>query len=337
MESTAGAVGLEIGGAGIHAPTHVTQQPVTCVGIAGLATPDPHPCESRGFLGNAATRSSQAAVESLNSDPYNLRAEELALKDCTLGQEVRRTWSEKEMVCSFDGRLFPGTPDGMYESWDGALTCVQVVRVPLLSELTPQEVQTTLAQTVLTKVVKSQAWLRASHVVPNDFIIFCWLPFPIPDEATAHAEALMCQVQELDPRFSLRLRVPNEGDALFPARFACNHDVETQRLRGASWSDVATYTGTNEDTLDDSDDECLWDITWAWGDDIDDAVMSPTQSSSTGGDSDETEFEGEWDITWDWNDMYKDNGGAQARDCLHDEGIVVSSERTRVFTFDDGG
>ena len=36
------------------------------------------------------------------------------------------------MVCSFAGGEIPGTPDGMFETSDGTLHCVQVVRVPVL-------------------------------------------------------------------------------------------------------------------------------------------------------------------------------------------------------------
>jgi len=66
------------------------------------------------------------------------------MADCTQGVEVRRTWSEREMVRSFGGQISPGTPDGMFESWDGTLTCVQVVRVPLTTELSLEGVQETL-------------------------------------------------------------------------------------------------------------------------------------------------------------------------------------------------
>lgn len=276
------------------------------VAVVGPPPPPSPPVPPGGGTGIQPRRNGQDAPQSLNMDPYNLRAEELALEDCTLGHEVRRVWSEKEMVVSFGGRHFPGTPDGMFESWDGALICVQVVRVPLLSELTPHEVHTTLAQTVLTKVVKSQAWLQASQVVPNDFVIFCWLPFSISEEATANAEELMRDVRALDSRFSLRLRVPNAGDALFPARFACNHDIDRQRSRGATLSDVSTFNGTYESNESDEDDECQWDITWGWCEDFDSAAMSPTAISPAGDKSDgESECEITWDLTWDFNDMSK--------------------------------
>lgn len=236
--------------AGVHGEGHAES--------ADPAQPLPSPCKS------------------LNADPYNLRAEELALDDCTLGAEVRRTWSEREMVRSFDGRHFPGTPDGMFETWDGALTCVQVVRVPLLRELDLGALKETLAQTVLTKVVKSQQWLAATHVVPHDFVIFCWLPFAVPEDVSEHAEALMRRVRKLDPRFSLRLRVPAQAGSLFPAMFACT----TRERRRVLESDVSTYTSGDES---DEDEVPSWDITWGWDHDWEPSeAASDAQSRGSG-------------------------------------------------------
>ena len=193
-------------------------------------------------------------LNSLNSDPFNVRAEELAMQDCSLGEEVRRMWSEQELVRSFGGRMSPGTPDGMFETWDGRLTCVQVVRVPLVKEADTSAMQHTLTQTILAKVVKSQTWLRFVHVMPHDFIIYCWLPYRIPDEVSQHVDVLMSNLRKLDARFSVRLRLPAEPDAIFPALlaritsssrnlgvsarlrlFASNHE-ERLRLRSRSLS-----------------------------------------------------------------------------------------------------
>lgn len=224
-------------------------------------------------------------TESLNSDPYNLRAEEQALEECTLGVEVRRMWSEVELVRSIDGRLFPGTPDGMFENWDGALTCVQVVRVPLVPEMCMIDMSETLSQTVLTKVVKSQYWLRASHVVPHDFIIFCWLPLHVPGAVRASAEALMHRIQLLDPRFSLRLRLPADANALFPPLFACR---QLQRLqaptKSLSETDVSTFNGSDTDS--DEEEECTWDLTWDWCTEyIQAAGQDPSGSVGSGNES----------------------------------------------------
>jgi len=205
-------------------------------------------------------------------DPYNMRAEELAVAECSRGVEVRRMWSEVEMVRSFGGHLIPGTPDGMFESWEGALTCVQVVRAPLLPDMNLDEMCRCLANTVLVKVIKSQQWLRASHIVPEDFIIFCWLPFDIPQAVCQQTHSLIARIRILDPRFSLRLSVPTEKGALFPVRFACCQSVRASN-RTVSESDVSTFTGQEES--DDEDDICEWDISQlAWEDDWSPALDS---------------------------------------------------------------
>lgn len=222
-------------------------------------------------------------------DPYNLRSEELAIAECMHGVEVRRVWSEMEMVCSFGGQMFPGTPDGMFESWDGALTCVQVVRVPVVAGMAPECMLTTIVQTVLTKVVKSQHWLRACHAMPYEFIIFCWLPFTIPDSVADGADDLMQRVRKLDPRFSLRLRVPAQPGALFPALFAYGSEARRSETRGkcVSESDVSALTTGAES---DEEEGCLWDITWAW----DSECVAEAQEEAEESDG------GDWDITWDW-------------------------------------
>lgn len=259
------------------------------------------PAPPGGFLGHegcdfqdSAQTGAGITSQSLNSDPYNLRAEELAMQDCMQGVDIRRTWSEKEMVRAIDGRVFPGTPDGMFENWDGALTCVQVVRVPLVPESDLHGMQETLALTIMTKIVKSQQWLRASHIVPDDFIIYCWLPFSIAPPLVEHAEALMQQVRLLDPRFSLRLRVPAQPGALFPALFASNHDLDLQKARGYSWSDITTYPGSEPES---DEEECTWDITWGWEEDW--AAEMEEEDSDDG--------EVSWDITWGWEDDWLTN------------------------------
>lgn len=199
------------------------------------------------------------------------------MAECCRGVEIRRTWCETELVRSFGGKLSPGTPDGMFEAWDGALTCVQVVRVPLIAEMDPVGMQETLARTILTKVVKSQQWLRISHVSPEDFVIFCWLPFTIPIDVAQNAEELMERVQDLDSRFSLRLRVPAEAGALFPALFAYSNPCRkprssTSRCQSVSESDVTCFTGT-EDYIDEESEGCEWDITWDWDLDVSSAEI----------------------------------------------------------------
>jgi len=234
-----------------------------CLERAGAATTRQHPV---GIASGNSSGWCQASLasQSLNADPYNVCAESLALTECTLGVEVRRTWSEMEMVRSFGGQMSPGTPDGMFESWDGALTCVQVVRVPLVAGLPVVAMQDTLAQTVLAKVVKSQRWLAFTQASPADFVIFCWLPFAVPDAVVEHAEKLMLRIRGLDPRFSLRLRTPEEPSALFPALFACNRERCDCSVRASlSEADVSTYPGSEPDSGEE-EEWPAWDITWAW-------------------------------------------------------------------------
>mmetsp|Transcript_55840 Transcript_55840/g.133563 ORF Transcript_55840/g.133563 Transcript_55840/m.133563 type:complete len:274 (+) Transcript_55840:206-1027(+) len=230
--------------------------------------------QSAGIMGHVSDQNN-----SLNMDPFNLRAEELALQDCTLGVEVRRTWSETELVRTFGGRMPPGTPDGMFESWNGNLTCVQVVRVPLVSGSDNASMQHTLAQTILSKVVKSQAWLRFTATAPHDFIIFCWLPFQVPDAVQHHVEMLMERVRLLDRRFSARLRLPAEPHAIFPALFACNHDFVMSKSRGLSESDISTFESDGEE--EEEEKTCEWDITWDWTgeDSAEDAAEQPQEAT----------------------------------------------------------
>jgi len=122
-----------------------------------------------------------------------------------------------------------------------------------------------MGQTILTKVVTSQVWLRTSHVEPNYFIIFCWLPFEIHNDISDCANEFMNFVNQQDPRFTLRLRLPSEADELFPAKFACNQHAPGKRSRQYSWSDVDTFSGFYEDS---SDDDCVYDTNWLWKDDV---------------------------------------------------------------------
>lgn len=185
------------------------------------------------------------------------------MEECTRGLEVRRFWSEKEMTCTFGGHMFPGTPDGMFETWDGNLICVQVVRVPLVLNMNSEKMNETLKQTILNKILKSQQWLRACHVMPHDFVIFCWLPFSIPSVVENETNSLMQRVNALDPRFSLSLCVPAEPHKLFPDLFAySNPNKLYTHSRTISENDVSTFSGVDDEN--DEEDIPTWDITWGW-------------------------------------------------------------------------
>eukprot|EP00440_Ansanella_granifera_P030567 gb/GFBE01033203.1/.p2 GENE.gb/GFBE01033203.1/~~gb/GFBE01033203.1/.p2 ORF type:complete len:287 (-),score=68.56 gb/GFBE01033203.1/:55-915(-) len=283
-----------------------------------MPVPSPRQGQCAGFrVKDAASKDAGFwGCDSLNSDPFNLRAEELALQDCAFGVEVRRTWTEQEMVRSFGGQMSPGTPDGMFESWDGELTCVQVVRVPLTEEADVQSMQDTLVQTVLTKVVKSQSWLRFTQAMPHDFVIFCWLPCSVPQAVSEYVEQLMERVRKLDCRFSLRLRIPAEPSSIFPALFASNHEARVKaRSRSLTESDVSSFV--EGDFSEDEDEGCSWDITWGWDADLPESLEAAEQTTwelagfasnsstpqhgvddGTATDEDD-DYECEWNITWD--------------------------------------
>lgn len=197
----------------------------------------------------------------------------------------------------------PG-PDGMFEDWNGTLTCVQVVRVPLLAGLDAREMEERLVQKVIAKVVKSQAWLRQVNVVPNDFVIFCWLPFAIPDSVAAHALALMERVRSRDPRFSLRLRAAADSSSLFPALFACNHEL--RKGTSLSESDVSSHTASEQDS--DEDEACEWDITWGWELEWGASLEESPREESHAIHSDD-ESASDLDITWDWEREWGVSGG----------------------------
>merc|ERR1712217_527102 len=175
------------------------------------------------------------------------------MEECTKGLKVRRFWSETEMVCTFGGHMFPGTPDGMFETWDEELVCVQVVRVPLVPDMSSERLEETLKQTILTKILKSQQWLRACHVMPHDFVIFCWLPFIISNVVEHKTKALMQRINTLDPRFSLKLCVPAEPHKLFPEFFAyVNPKRLCENIKTISESDVSFCVG-DENESDEED------------------------------------------------------------------------------------
>lgn len=198
------------------------------------------------------------------------------MQDCCLGLEIRRTWSEQELVRSFGGQMPPGTPDGMFETWDGTLTCVQVVRVPLVRDVDDAALQHTLTQTILCKVVKSQTWLRYSSAAPREFIIFCWLPFSINEAVSRHVNMLMENVRVLDHRFSVRLRLPAEPGTIFPALFASNYDWS--RSPSLSESDVSSFVD-GECGGDDEDESCEWDITWDW-DEVEQTICQTDEATA---------------------------------------------------------
>lgn len=204
-----------------------------------------------------------------------MRAEEFALDECMRGVDVRRTWTEKRLVVNFGGSMLPGTPDGMFEDWNGDLTCVQVVRVPITASMDMHEVSEVLYQTVLTKIIKSQAWLVATKTRPRYFIIFCWLPRiegGYSELCGDRTQALLERLRTNGWPFYVRAMVPDRRDDLFPAKFAFNqtlhegHDINSEqgplalkarKRMSVSEADLSTVDPTS---FDDDDEDITWDI-----------------------------------------------------------------------------
>mmetsp|Transcript_11802 Transcript_11802/g.16910 ORF Transcript_11802/g.16910 Transcript_11802/m.16910 type:complete len:165 (+) Transcript_11802:87-581(+) len=161
---------------------------------------------------------------------------------CMQDLAVARTWTEQEMVCSFAGGEVPGTPDGMFETDNGDLHCVQVVRVPVLTTMTGRQMSDRLYDTVLVKIVKSQAWMQSTKIVPCSFAIFCWLLPSLPARnlvvAVQKARDLVKKVRGQGWPFVLKLAVAAEPTAMFPARFASQRVEKLKKITEAdlqSW------------------------------------------------------------------------------------------------------
>jgi len=176
----------------------------------------------------------QAAMESsvgrqnLNGDPHNVKSEQLAMEYCmnSFGVINGSELSELDLLSSSCGCHIPGTPDGGFTDSNGHLRLVQVVRVPLLPGMDTDECGEVLFDTVLTKIVKSQAWMKQTGVLPYDFNIFCWLPAAASCEAcitegdtSLWTEALMWNVRDGGWPFSLTVKVAPDPEGMFPIHF----------------------------------------------------------------------------------------------------------------------
>jgi len=212
----------------------------------------------------------------LNQDPHNMRAEALAMEMCMNGAGECRTWSEQEMVFTFGGGEVPGTPDFMYEDQHGVLTCGQVVRVPLVRGMSRTMISETVYCTVLTKLIKSQVWMQSCCIIPDEFIIFLWLPFFIHRRRQRLAEALAVQVQNDGWPFRLRFAVPDHPEALFPPMFAASLNPRAKKFREV---DLANFDPSN--FQQEEEDLMEWDI-FAFEDTIEtEDIMDENESSES--------------------------------------------------------
>lgn len=231
---------------------------------------------------------------SLNQDPHNMQAEALAMETCMRGAGSCRTWSEQEMVFSFGGGEIPGTPDFMYENPNGVLTCGQVVRVPIVRGMSRTMVSETIYCTVLTKLVKSQVWMKSCCIVPQEFIIFLWLPFFIHRRRKRLAEALAMQVQRDGWPFLLRFEVPDSPEILFPPMFAASLNP---RVKKVSESDLSNFDPRH---FEEEEDAMEWDV-FGFDDTEDNEQVEDTEDSmmndyETDSESDEGGLEGARDF-----------------------------------------
>lgn len=198
--------------------------------------------------------------QTLNEDPSNVLAEQLAMDHCTKGFDVVQEMTETELVTTSCGHIIPGTPDGGFTDSNGLLRLVQVVRVPLLPGMDADEVSQTLYDTVLVKIVKSQAWMKHTGIFPHDFIIFCWLP-PVgsyevcleQSDELLWTESLMSNVRDGGWPFSLRVEVPTDPGGMFPTCFGqVNHERNFQ-----SYLDGLCYFLSPADFEASDDDEVM--------------------------------------------------------------------------------
>jgi len=170
----------------------------------------------------------------------------------------------------------------MFEDENGLLTCVQVVRVPLLAGMSSEEAANVLYRIVLAKLVKSQKWIMSTGILPHDFVIFCWSP-PVgafnacleENEDSVWTEALMFNVQQGGWPFSLEVQVPENPEDMFPANFGLHTEASSQK----DLFHELSFFYSGEDSLDD-EDGLEWDL---FGMDVDFVAVEceePTDSSN---------------------------------------------------------
>eukprot|EP00746_Dinoflagellata_sp_MGD_P166387 gnl/MRDRNA2_/MRDRNA2_96225_c0_seq1.p1 gnl/MRDRNA2_/MRDRNA2_96225_c0~~gnl/MRDRNA2_/MRDRNA2_96225_c0_seq1.p1 ORF type:complete len:374 (+),score=63.88 gnl/MRDRNA2_/MRDRNA2_96225_c0_seq1:65-1186(+) len=232
-------------------------------------------------------------IGTLNSDPHNMRAEALAMEICMRDAGACKTWSEQEMVFSFGGGEVPGTPDFMYEDENGVLICGQVVRVPLVHGMSRTVISETIYCTVLTKLVKSQTWMKSCYIIPEEFIIFLWLPFFVHRKRKRLAEDLAIQVQSDGWPFRLRFEVPDRPEALFPPLFAASLNPRRKQL---SKTDLSNFDPRD---FQEEEDSMEWDIfafeedadVFAFEDDADETENIMYEYESSESDEEEQDVE----------------------------------------------
>merc|ERR1712217_140171 len=119
-----------------------------------------------------------------------------------------------------------------------------------MGNMTTEQQQQVLRQTVLDKLVKSQMWMKASQTMPHEFIVFCWCQH-WPNTAGSIAQDLIERVRSDGWPFKLRLMVPTNPGDLFPAKFA--YQRAGQEGGCMSKPHNGKYTETDLSTYDPTD------------------------------------------------------------------------------------
>lgn len=110
-------------------------------------------------------------------------------------------------------------------------------------------------------------WMKSTHTVPDEFIIFLWLPFQTMEGTGEKAQALIEKCRQHGWPFVLRCKVPAEPGALFPLMFAwqgAGREGGMESRYGKtgkhkiSEADLSTFDATNFD--EDAEDEILPDL-----------------------------------------------------------------------------
>jgi len=240
----------------------MNQHTIGAVPMPSLATNVVHAGNAEG-----STRKCHFAQQSLNACPYNMEAERLAVDDCMQGLEVRREWTEAQMVTSFGGGMIPGTPDGMFEDWVGNLRCVQVVRAPIHPAMTAKVIEEVIYQTALVKIWKSQMWMKATQILPHEFIVFLWLPFQPPEGTGEKTQALISRCKQDGWPFCFRCKIPADPESIFPLKFAWQkagregavEGVCTRRVgKNISETDLSTFDPTDFESNSGDEEEILF-------------------------------------------------------------------------------
>merc|ERR1719215_247093 len=117
--------------------------------------------------------------------------------------------------------------------------------------MAPDAVDDVIYATVLQKVCKSQSYMRATHLLPENFVIFCWLPpLAYPEHTAERSEALMKRLRSGGWPFYLKLMAPSDPGELFPAKFAFHlwgraGQASDLRTRAISEADLSTFDPTD--------------------------------------------------------------------------------------------